>query len=69
MSMPAESRSPSPASRTCEAHMPTSGRAAIAPASAANQPGRAAASSFSAATNGALDARMPWLIAAPKPTL
>ena len=49
-SMPAESRLGSPKRRTCDAHMPMSGRGSIAFTSVSSQRESAAASSLSAAT-------------------
>ena len=49
ISMPAESRRSSPKKRTCEAHMPTSGRRSMASSRAASQFGLGTASSLSVA--------------------
>jgi hypothetical protein len=68
-SMPAESSRFSPYSRTCDAHIPASGRRSSAPTRASSQPRCATASSFNVARYRAPDARSPWLMAAPNPTL
>ena len=69
ISMPAESIRSSPKRRTCEAHIPTSGRDSTAASNASSHPGAGAASSFRLTTNAEVEASIPWLIAAPKPWL